>query len=224
MVDERLRAAELLRVLKYFYSFTELSAMLGIPGQVLWRYASLRVVPERGTARKIIEAVESRILPRLYESLPSGPKALAPPMNPGVLELAALDCASWCRGLGRLDAIAVVTGVWGAALGFAAARLLRLRLCPLATAPHPFPGCRGVVAEAWSCGPLSGVLLAPRGCIGHGDRVVAVAFMVWCREEAEAVAGLLESLGCSVAGVYAYTGPEGCCSRVLRPWRGLQGP
>lgn len=221
MVDERLRAAELLRVLKFFYSFNELSAVLGIPGQVLWRYASMRVVPERCTARRIVEAVESGLLPRLYRELPVGPASLQAPLNPGVVELAAMDCAEWCRErLGRIDHVACIGDPWGSALGAAIARMLKTRLLILPAQPVPV---NGYTAEAWSCGPRGpcGVILAPRGHTVRGGRLLLAAFIAWCRAEAEAAAGLLRRQGYSVAGIYAYTAPAGSLpepSRILKPW------
>jgi hypothetical protein len=52
----------LLRILKYFYSFKQLEDRLGISSQVLWRYVTLRVTPEKQTAEKILAKINEEKL------------------------------------------------------------------------------------------------------------------------------------------------------------------
>lgn len=50
----------LLNALKGFYTFKDLEAKMGIPYQLLWRYTSLRTIPERQTAKRILDSIEER--------------------------------------------------------------------------------------------------------------------------------------------------------------------
>lgn len=52
-------SVRLLSSLKGFFTLKELESKLGIPYQVIWRYISLKNTPEKNTARKIIEKIES---------------------------------------------------------------------------------------------------------------------------------------------------------------------
>ncbi|RDD53085.1 MAG: hypothetical protein BA066_06260 [Candidatus Korarchaeota archaeon NZ13-K] len=52
-------SVRLLSSLKGFFTLKELESKLGIPYQVIWRYISLKNTPEKTTARKIIERIES---------------------------------------------------------------------------------------------------------------------------------------------------------------------
>jgi len=81
----------LLKVLASFYSFRELEKKLDIPMQTLWKYHSLRVVPEKETAVKVLKKIrESGILEEIMEKLAKeteNPAVLAG--NIGVYELIA---------------------------------------------------------------------------------------------------------------------------------------
>lgn len=47
----------LLQALKFFYSFKELERILGVPSRVLWRYVTLRAMPEKDTAQRILNKI-----------------------------------------------------------------------------------------------------------------------------------------------------------------------
>lgn len=57
--ESPLATVKLLRALKSFFTFKELGELLGIPPQALWRYTSLRVVPERATSARIMERIQA---------------------------------------------------------------------------------------------------------------------------------------------------------------------
>jgi len=60
----------LLRILSSFYSFRELEKRLDIPMQTLWKYHSLRAVPEKETAIKILRKIsESRLLEEIVRDM-----------------------------------------------------------------------------------------------------------------------------------------------------------
>ncbi|MCX8209383.1 MAG: hypothetical protein N3G79_07070, partial [Sulfolobales archaeon] len=66
----KLTAFNLLRLLKFFYSFKELEKRLGMPSQVLWRYVTLRATPEKDTAQKILAKIkEQRLVAVSYTHL-----------------------------------------------------------------------------------------------------------------------------------------------------------
>lgn len=97
----------ILKALKYFYSFKELESMLEVSSQVLWRYLSFRAVPEKETALKIIEKVkEKKLVQKILENLRESQELEIDVTNPGVLLLAYLKLASekWAS-----DAMVIIT-------------------------------------------------------------------------------------------------------------------
>ncbi len=58
-----LRRSDVIRLLTllnyyYYFSLRDLRSMLGIPYQTLWRYVSLKCMPEERTSRRIAERIE----------------------------------------------------------------------------------------------------------------------------------------------------------------------
>lgn len=91
----RLLMLNILKALKYFYSFKELESLLEVSSQVLWRYLSFRAVPEKETAIKIIEKVkEKKLVQKILEDLRESQELEIEVTNPGVLLLAYLKLAS----------------------------------------------------------------------------------------------------------------------------------
>ena len=58
----------LLRILKFFYSFKGMERLLGIRSQTLWKYITLRAILEKDTASKFLARIKER---RLIEELMS---------------------------------------------------------------------------------------------------------------------------------------------------------
>lgn len=70
-------AVSILRGLKEAFTYKELEELLGVPAQVLWRYASHVQFPEKGTAKKILDVVkERRLLERAIAEIVTGPQGV----------------------------------------------------------------------------------------------------------------------------------------------------
>lgn len=163
-----------LQVLKFFYTFKELERLLGVPAQVLWRYASLRSVPERRTAERIAERMRSlRLIDRALEAaLEASSEPWEFVSSIGVLEAAALKLSAelTARGL-RPDTVVPAPDPYSAAWAATVAAEARLRLCLSAGDRCP---SEGVVA---GCSASQGRLVAaalPRRCI-RGRRLLLLA-------------------------------------------------
>ncbi len=50
---KKVSVIKLLTLLNYRYSLRDLQALLGIPYQTLWKYVSLKCMPEERTSKKI---------------------------------------------------------------------------------------------------------------------------------------------------------------------------
>lgn len=70
-------AVRLLGGLKEVFTFKELEELLEIPAQVLWRYTSHVQFPERGTAKKLLDAIGSKhLLERAIRELVITPQGI----------------------------------------------------------------------------------------------------------------------------------------------------
>lgn len=70
-------AVRLLGGLKEVFTFKELEELLGVPAQVLWRYTSHVQFPEKGTAKKLLDAIQERkLLERAVREIVLGPQGV----------------------------------------------------------------------------------------------------------------------------------------------------
>jgi hypothetical protein len=190
----------LLRVLKFFYSFKALERRLGVPSQVLWRYVTLRATPERETAQRLISRIRELKLVEeaVQRTLAEGRELWMVFSNPGVLELTALRALDEFRKA-RVDVVLAASDAYSAALAALVATHMRARLC----VPSTRPLTRSVIVEARvdSSGSVEAVAL-PRGCIPRRSRVLLAASLL---DEGvlETLAAVASRAGAEVEGVVA---------------------
>ena len=100
----------ILNSLKGFYTFKELEEKTGIPFQVLWRYTSLTSIPEKRTAKRIIDKIEEQglienIIERVIVKNSHGYiESWRYLYNPRFLGLIGYEAAKFTRGE-KIDAI-----------------------------------------------------------------------------------------------------------------------
>jgi len=120
----------LLKVLASFYSFRELEKRLNIPMQTLWKYHSLRVVPEKETAVKILKRIrESGVLEEIMDKLVKeyeNPLLLAG--NIGVYELVAYMISDQIKEL-KVAKVFAAPDNYSTAIASLIAADSRIKLC-----------------------------------------------------------------------------------------------
>lgn len=126
----KLTAFNLLRLLKFFYSFKELEKRLGVPSQVLWRYVTLRATPEKDTAQKILSRIkEQRMVEEaVSEIIVESKEPWLLLSNPGILELSALKLVEEF-GKAKAEVVLSTPDPYSAALAAVASIYLKARLC-----------------------------------------------------------------------------------------------
>jgi hypothetical protein len=182
----------LLRVLKFFYSFKELEKLLGVSSQVLWRYVSLRVMPEKETAQKLLAKIREKRL--VEEAVRRAVEASREPWmlfsNPGVLELAALKAVDEFRKT-RIDAVLAAPDPYSSSLAAITALYLRSRLCTASKTPLS----SSILAEVYEVQPgIIEVAATPRECVQRRSKILVVA------AAAPPIQGLTAALGVTLRG------------------------
>lgn len=194
----------ILKALKYFYSFKELESLLDMSSQVLWRYLSFRAVPEKETALKIIEKVrERKLVQKILEGLKESSEQDLEVTNPGVLLLAYLKLASekWAS-----DAMVIITkdDPLSVAIGTVLALNLRAKLCVASSRV----ASRNYVYDVLvgEGGELRALAL-PRRCIRKKDKAL-IALYNCTSEECITLLDLALRLRANVSGLFVFKGDK----------------
>jgi len=171
--DARFTVFNLLRVLKFFYSFKELEQRLGVQSQVLWRYVTLRAIPEKKSAQKILAKIrEGKLIEEAMSRIMDKDKELWQLFNnPGILELTAIKVLDEYRR-SKVGAVLSAPDSFSAALAALISAYLRSKLC---IASHT-PFSKNVVAECYQTSSgMVDVAAVPRDCIPKKSRVLVVS-------------------------------------------------
>lgn len=162
----------LLRALKFFYSFKELERILGVPSQVLWRYVTLRATPEKDTAQKILNTiVEKRIVESTLEKAVESSSGEVWRLlgNPGVLELAGLKAADTLKKI-RVDVVLAPCDGYSIALATIIATYLKSRIC----IASKYIYSNSSVVEYYREGDSIEAIAIPSDCIPKKSKVVII--------------------------------------------------
>lgn len=160
----------LLRILKFFYSFKQLELKLGIPSQVLWRYITLRVTPEKQTAEKILAKIkESKLIEEVISSELSSEKELwVIASNPGILELSAIRLLYDIKKT-RIDAVLPTPDALSTPLATIISSYLKTRLCIPSKASYS----KYIIVEPYEVASgLVDAISIPRDCIPRKSRIL----------------------------------------------------
>ncbi|ABM80581.1 hypothetical protein [Hyperthermus butylicus] len=203
----------LLRILKFFYSFKELEKMLNIPSQVLWRYTTLRVTPEKETAQKIIAKInELKLIEKAVSKTITGKWELWEIFrNPGILELAALKIVNEFKK-NRIDVVLPAPDPYSIALGSIIAAYLRARLCiPV----RMFPPGNSLVEVYMPAPNMLDVAAIPRSCIPRKSKVLIVAATTENQSLIEAAVNLALKSRAEIRGLFSLEGSRDAMRRML---------
>lgn len=121
---------ELLEILTLFYSFRELSKILNVPVQTLWKYRTLRATPEKESALKLINRIrENKLIEDILDKLKhSSEDPLIVLNKPGVLELLTFIASEHVRKL-KSSLILAMPDPYSSAIATLTSVKNRVRLC-----------------------------------------------------------------------------------------------
>lgn len=164
---------ELLRILTSFYSFRELEKKIGVPMQTLWKYRTLRSMPERETAIKILTKIrESGILDEIRRVI-SDMASKDPYIvfnHIGVLEYISYDIGEIAREY-RVNALIPLPDSFSIALAVLTASKTRIKLCLTdLRRSSPSSVCTAIVSREGEVIPLC----IPSHCIEQKPRIMLI--------------------------------------------------
>ncbi len=193
----------LLRALKFFYSFKELERILGVPSQVLWRYVTLRAMPEKDTAQRILnkimkEGVIEKTLKRVIESSNGDEWRLLG--NPGVLELAGLKVADMLKKT-RVDVVLAPCDGYSVALATIIATYLKSRIC-IATR---YLYSNNNTVEYYREGGSVEAIAVPSDCIPKKARVVIILATEYSANCLDAVINIIKRRRGEIISIFSLT-------------------
>lgn len=201
---------EALRILKFFYSFKDLEETLGIPAQVLWRYTTLKSIPEKGTAEKLWrKIVEGGVFTAAFE------KAAATQgrgsrwyglSNPGLPMLAGFTVAIAYRKH-RVSSVLSFPDSYSAVFSAGVAYYLKAKLC--LTSGEPLAENPVVVTYVSETGAIRAIGVG-RDCIAKNSKILITAFRVPSCRQLEALYKLARKCYANPVGVVVLAGDTDC--------------
>ncbi|MEM1619558.1 MAG: hypothetical protein QXU97_05510 [Fervidicoccaceae archaeon] len=195
---------DLVRLLNYFYSFRELEETLGIPSQVLWRYATLRSVPERETARRLLVKIrESGLLESAVARLNLNERELwVLASNPGIIELSAHKVVE-ALGASRIETVVSAPESYSSAFASVISSRLRATLCLASRERYSEESLYAAYSEGEH---HVHALALPAKCLGRGSRALLVAFCARDEPSIAATLGLLAGAHAELCGLFVVVG------------------
>lgn len=204
--------------MKEVYTFKELEGLLDIPAQVLWRYTSHVQFPERGTAKKLLDAIGSKhLLERAIRELVVTPQGIAEEwrlfFNPRFLNL--VGYIAWKTfGEDNVDlvlatcerdsALAATVADWLGADACVATERAWASWGKLYTAPYRSSE-RGETVY----------LHVPREALEKGARVLVVKGITRNFESLQAISAIVEQAKCELVGALIVTSVDDGLSENL---------
>jgi len=197
---------KVLNALKHFYSFKELEERLGVSAQILWRYVSLRSVPERVTAERLLQKIEDeKLIDEAFErAIKDSEEPWQVLSSPGVMELAELKVISTLKG-DRVNVVITGPDGYSTAFGAILADALHARLCVASRSPHS----RHLIVKSYKVSQdYYDTLIFPRECIQRRGRALLVSVDGDKASQISALIDVANMRQVSIAGVLAIFGSE----------------
>ncbi len=207
----------LLRILKFFYSFKELEKRLNVPSQVLWRYVTLRVTPEKKTAQRILTTIRKHRLIEevVYNTVFRSKELWTLTSNPGILELAALRLADELKK-SKIDVVLSTPDPYSAALAAIVSTYLRAKLC----IPSHTPLSDNVLAESYQVASgVLGIAAIPRECVPKKSRVLIVTLAAVNPFHLKAAMNLAMKRQAIVSGIFSLIGASQTIQEILENFK-----
>lgn len=205
----------LLRILKFFYSFKELERLLGVSSQVLWKYMTLRVIPEKETAQRLLARIrDGGLVEEAMARVLEGDSELWLLFsNPGILELAALRLVEEFKK-SKVDVVMSVPDPYSTALAAIASAYLKTRLC----IPSRTPYSDSVIAESYEVLPgLLDAVGVPRKCVPKDSRVLVVAVTTENPSRIKVAMDIVAKAHAKLVGVFSLIGSRQVLKHLLNP-------
>ncbi len=209
---------ERLRLLKKFYSYSELSRRTGIPETVLCRYVKGDVLPGEDTARKLWEALDriEQFHQVIYEKISVDPYGYVDTTNiindPLILMRASHHVMM--RFAGKRITKVLTPAVNGVPIATSIAVLLEV---PLVIAKrHKEMGIRDYVEESYPSGPYMASLYVPKNAISSRDDILIVDDLIRTGSTIQALINIVRKFKANVAGVFALVSIGDECIQNLR--------
>jgi len=197
---------KVLNALKHFYSFKELEERLGVSAQILWRYVSLRSVPERVTAERLLQRIEDeKLIDEAFErAIRDSEEPWQVLSSPGIMELAELKVISTLKG-DKVNIVITGSDGYSTAFGAILADALHARLCVASRSPHS----RHLIVKSYKVSQdYYDTLIFPRECIQRRGRALLVSVDGDKASQISALIDVANMRQVSIAGVLAIFGSE----------------
>ena len=205
---------KVLSALKHFYSFKELEERLGVSAQILWRYVSLRSVPERETAEKLIRRIEStRLLEdALSRAVDSSSELWQLLSSPGILSLIELRALEAFRGE-KVNAVVSASDGYSAAIAAVLAELFNARLCVASRTPYS----RHILVKSYKVSQeYYETLMFPKECIPRRGKAIVVATDLTKTSQLAALIDVVRLRQSSLIGIVGIVGDEAKAAELAR--------
>jgi len=203
--DIRYHAVELLRLYRYLMKYRELSEILDLPPPALWRYITLKIIPNYERAENIVKLLTSKEvvseLLRRHIRFRDGAVDLQEVLSNVVLMKILAYVAYQYLGP-EVDTVLTVE-LDGVPLATLVSELLRSRLA-VARKGIPITSEGVYEVEYMSRDPPSIVrLYIPSPGIRRGDRVLIVDDIIRSGKTTAALVKLIKSVGATLVGVFS---------------------
>jgi adenine phosphoribosyltransferase len=199
---------ERLRLLKKFYSYSELARRTGIPETVLCRYVKGDVLPGDDTAKKLWDSLDKieQLSQVIYEKIYVDPYGYVDTSNAVNDPLILMRASHYVmmKFAGKRITKILTPAVNGVPLATSIALLLEV---PLVIAKrNKEMGVKDYIEESYPAGPYMVSLYAPKNAITSRDDVLIVDDIIRTGNTVQALINMVKKVKANVAGVFALVG------------------
>ena len=204
----RFMVVERLRLLKKFYSYSELARRTGIPETVLCRYVKGDVLPGDDTARKLWDSLDKieQLNQVIYEKIYIDPYGYVDTSNVTNDPLILMRASHYVmmKFAGKRITKILTPAVNGVPLATSIALLLEV---PLVIAKrNKEMGVREYIEESYPAGPYMVSLYVPKNAITSRDDVLIIDDLIRTGNTVQALINIAKKVKANVAGVFALVG------------------
>ncbi len=209
---------KVLNALKYFYSFKKLEDRLGVSAQILWRYVTLRSVPERETAEKLLAKIASEnLVSEALAKIVNGGELWQMLSSPGVASLLELRVLESFKGE-KINAIVAGPDGYSAAFGATLSDLFHARLCVASKTPYS----KHVIAKNYKVSQdYYDTMLLPKECLPRRGRVLLVMVDLSKLPQVGALVDVAKLRQCTIVGVVGVVGAADKVREILKERLGI---
>ncbi|MEM2213946.1 MAG: phosphoribosyltransferase family protein [Candidatus Nezhaarchaeales archaeon] len=201
----RFMVIERLRLLKKFYSYSELARRTGIPETVLCRYVKGDVLPGDDTAKKLWDSLDKieQFHQVIYEKITVDPYGYVDTSNIVNDPLILMRASHYVmiKFAGKRITKVLAPAVNGVSIATSIALILEV---PLVIAKrHKEMGVRDYIEESYPTGPYMTSLYIPKNALSSRDDVLIVDDLIRTGSTIQALISLVKKMKANVAGVFA---------------------